>query len=306
MSSFEGARFLDLCEQYRITWALLYTPQMSPIVNSPAISVKKLQSLRQLLFVGACAQVLVLQKLQSHLPKGAVLQLLYGMTELGSSVANNNSVQLRPSSVGELYANIRMRVVDDKGNLLGLNSTGELYCHTGDTWRGYFNDPTSSAQLQDSKGWIHTGDLGYFDDNNQLYIVGRKKEMLRYNGFMYYPQEIEQVILQMTEVAEVCVFGIWLETTEDAAAAIVCAQPNSKLTSAQVVDFVREHIRVEYKQLNAGVLIVDRIPRAQNGKVQRTEAKKIFLKEMCKNESDSEFKDTFMSSGLTAGLTPQG
>lgn len=95
---------------------------------------------------------------------------------------------------------------------------------------------------------------------------------------MYYPHEIEEVIAQMPEVAEVCVFGIWNETEGDAAAASVVTQPGSQLNASQVLDFVSQHMSVNYKQLHGGAQIVPHLAKSANGKVNRKAVRSNYLK----------------------------
>ncbi|XP_034112800.1 luciferin 4-monooxygenase-like [Drosophila albomicans] len=181
-------------------------------------------------------------------------------------------------SVGLIHRNIRMRIVSESGQALGPNERGEIHCHLGQHWGGYFGNALARSEVQDSDGWIRTGDLGYFDDDNYLYIVGRKSDFLRFAMEMYYPREIEEVIAQMPEVSEVCVFGIWNEIDGDAAAASVAAKAGCQLTANQVLDFVAENISEDYKQLHAGVQIVPNLAKNLNGKVNRQAVKEEFLK----------------------------
>ncbi|EDW04738.1 GH11285 [Drosophila grimshawi] len=93
--------------------------------------------------------------------------------------------------------------------------------------------------MRDSEKWFHSGDLGYMDDDGFLYIMDRKKDMLKYQSIMYYPHEIEEVISQMPGVAEVCVFGIWNPLVGDKAASAVVKKIGSKIQAQDVVDFVK-------------------------------------------------------------------
>ncbi|EDV94913.1 4-coumarate--CoA ligase 1 [Drosophila grimshawi] len=284
---FSPAHFLKLCEQQSISWSVLAASHIAMLANCPDVSVKELRSLRYLLFAGGHTLVATLHKMQSHLRVEGILRNAYGMTELGTCVSCNYSTHTKPTSVGRLLANIRMRVINDNGDAVGPNEMGELYCHNGQHWSGYCGNSTATAEMQDSDGWFHTGDLGYFDEDNYLHIVERKKDMLKFLGMMYYPHEIEEVIAQMSQVAEVCVFGIWNETEGDAAAASVVPKPGTHLQSAQVEQFVAEKIGVNYKQLNGGALIVQQLAKSANGKVNRKAVKAAYLKEEQNEAADS-------------------
>lgn len=274
---FSPKHFLAMCEQQSISWAVLASSHIAMLANSPEVNAKQLRTLRHLLFAGGHTLVATLQRMQRYLRGEGILRNTYGMTELGTCVSCNHSVHTKPVSVGRLLGNVRMRVVDSSGNSVGPNETGELYCHIGQHWSGYYGNKKATTEMQDEQGWFHTGDLGYFDDDNYLHIVERKKDMLKFLGMMYYPHEVEEVIAQMPEVAEVCVFGLWNETEGDAAAAAVVAKPDSQLSATQVVDFVAQHTGVHYKQLHGGVQIVPQLAKSANGKVNRQAVKAAFI-----------------------------
>ncbi|XP_034487213.1 luciferin 4-monooxygenase [Drosophila innubila] len=275
---FSPAHFTTMCEQQSISWTLLAASHIAMLANCPSANAAQLRSLRHLLFAGGHTLVPTLQKMQSYLRGVGILRNAYGMTELGTCISCNYSTHTKPKSVGRLMANIRMRVVSDTGKSLGPNQLGELYCHNGQHWSGYYGNAKATMEMQDSEGWFHTGDLGYFDEDNYLHVVERKKDMLKFLGMMYYPHEIEEVIAQMPEVAEVCVFGIWNETEGDAAAASVVPKPGGQLDASQVLHFVSQHMTVNYKQLHGGAQIVPHLAKSANGKVNRKAVKENYLK----------------------------
>jgi len=144
-------------------------------------------------------------------------------------------------------------------------------------WSGYYGNEVETRNMRDSLGWYHSGDLGYMDRDGFLYIMDRKKEMLKYQNIMYYPNDIESVISEMPQVAEVCVFGIWSNIFGDEAAAAVVKKLGSELEAQDVVDYVRSRTDSKYKQLNGGAVIVDDLQRSANGKTNRMANKAYFL-----------------------------
>jgi len=155
---------------------------------------------------------------------------------------------------------------------------GEICFHNGQKWAGYYKNPDETRQIQDSENWIHTGDLGYVDKDGYLFVIDRLKDMLKYQNIMYYPSEIENVIAEMPNVLEACVFGIWDPVNGDVAAASVVKKPGTQLESQDVVEYVRKRITAKFKQLNGGALIVDQIVRSGNRKTNRSAVKEHFLK----------------------------
>ncbi|EDW49442.1 GM26861 [Drosophila sechellia] len=161
----------------------------------------------------------------------------------------------------------------------GPKGLGEILCHNGQPWSGYVGNPQATAEMRDSAGWYHTGDVGYFDEDHHLHIVERKKDMLKYLGMMYYPHEVEEVIGQMPDVAEVCVFGIFRETEGDAAAASVVLRSGSKLDPKHVEQYVRKNVSVQFKHLHGGVQFVPQLAKSANGKVNRQAVKAAYLRD---------------------------
>ncbi|KAH8250227.1 hypothetical protein KR026_008560 [Drosophila bipectinata] len=276
---FSTGHFLELCEQHEISWTVMANSHVAMLANCPQTRAQKLRSLKHLIFAGGHCLVATLKKMQSFLHGPGILRNAYGLTEVGALVSYNIETQLKPTSVGRLMENIRVRIVDASGQLQGPKEVGEVQCHNGQTWSGYFGNPQATAEMRDAAGWYHTGDIGYFDEDNFLHIVERKKDMLKYLGMMYYPHEVEEVIAEMPDVAEVCVFGIFRETEGDAAAASVVLRSGSKLKPSHVEDYVRQNVSVEFKHLHGGAQIVPHLAKSANGKVNRHAVKAAYLKQ---------------------------
>ncbi|XP_039494853.1 probable 4-coumarate--CoA ligase 2 [Drosophila santomea] len=276
---FSTTHFLDLCEQHEVSWTIMANSHVAMLANCPKTNAQKLRSLRHLLFAGGHCLVATLKKMQSFLRGSGILRNAYGLTEVGTLISYNYDTQSKPASVGRLLANIRVKVVDSSGQLQGPKGLGEILCHNGQPWSGYVGNPQATAEMRDSAGWYHTGDVGYFDEDNYLHIVERKKDMLKYLGMMYYPHEVEEVIAQMPDVAEVCVFGIFREMEGDAAAASVVLRSGSKLEPKHVEQYVRKNISVQFKHLHGGVQFVPQLAKSANGKVNRQAVKAAYLKD---------------------------
>ncbi|XP_039954628.1 4-coumarate--CoA ligase-like 7 [Bactrocera tryoni] len=264
---------IALVKKYKITYALAAPRHVSALVACPAATIDNLRSIRSFLVGGGCISQSTLQQLRSLLENGKVI-FAYAMTESG--FLSLNSDEKYPTSVGKLVSGIKARIVDDEGKNLPPNEIGELLVNTGHIWSGYYGNPSETKRVQDSDGWLHTGDLGYFDDKNMLYIVDRKKDIIKYDGMQYWPAEIEQVINELPEVEDVCVVGVYDERHGDAAGAIVVLRQGTELTIEQVKDHVRKRLPLDHKQLHAGVIFIDRLPQNANGKTLKREARVLF------------------------------
>lgn len=132
--------------------------------------------------------------------------------------------------------------MDDSGKwsdqTLGPYQEGEL-CFKGDSiMKGYCGDRKSTAATIDDEGWLHTGDVGYYDDDGFFYIVDRLKELIKYKGFQVPPAELEAILLTHPEIKDAAVVGLPDEVAGELPIGFVVKQPNAKITADDVVKYV--------------------------------------------------------------------
>ncbi|KAH8296979.1 hypothetical protein KR044_002610, partial [Drosophila immigrans] len=266
--------FVKLVKLYKINYVILPPRHMAALIACPDATSEALSPIRTLNYGGGLVSLTTLQRTQ-EICKSAVFNSAYAMTEVGvitGIVGITNS-----TSAGRLLPGIQIRIVDEDGKRHGHNQVGEIYVYTGQTWNGYYNNPVETERMQDSEGWFHTGDLGFFDDQNFLYIVDRKKEVLKYQGLHYWPTEIENAILQLPEVQDVCVVGIYDERQGDAAGALVVKRKGCQINEKTIIDHVAKRLNGLQKQLYAGVRFTDKLPANHNGKILRKAARDEFI-----------------------------
>ncbi|KAH8254373.1 hypothetical protein KR032_009709, partial [Drosophila birchii] len=264
----------QLVEKYRINFIYLAPRHMSAVFNSPEVTPEVFASLKNVCYGGGRLSESTVQRCQD-LCRNALLLSMYGMTETG---VLSVSVGLQTGSpVGKLSPGVTARIVDEQGKSLKHNQVGEIQVHTGRVWRGYFGNPEATRSLQDTQGWFHTGDLGYFDEQNQLYIVDRCKEILKYQAVHFWPGEIESVILELNEVQEVCVVGIPNELTDDNAGALVVRRKDALIGDEEIINHVARRLPGVHKHLHAGVQFTNELPSNLNGKTVRRASRDIFI-----------------------------
>ncbi|XP_017068772.1 4-coumarate--CoA ligase 1-like [Drosophila eugracilis] len=266
--------FVELVKKYKINFVILPPRHMSALTAYPGATKEALASISTINYGGGFTSMTTMKKMQELCPD-AMLCSGYGMTEVGG-VAFNFGLD-NANAAGKPLTGIRIRIVDEAGKNLGYNKTGEIYVHTGLPWKGYYGNPIETRRTQDDKGWVHTGDLGYFDDTNLLYVVDRKKEIFKYQGNHYCPSEIEGVISELPEVDEVCVISIYNEQQGDAAGALVVKRQGTAITPKEIADHVAKRLPSIQKQLHAGVQFTDKLPANPNGKTLRRLAREEFV-----------------------------
>ncbi|EDO41288.1 predicted protein, partial [Nematostella vectensis] len=136
--------------------------------------------------------------------------------------------------------------------------------------QGYLNDPDSTSQIIDADGWLHTGDLGHFDIDENFYIVDRLKELIKYKGYQVPPAELEAILVLHPSITDAAVIGVPDDEAGELPRAYVVS--DGSLTEQDVMQFVEERV-APYKKLRGGVEFIDSMPRSVSGKILRRELK---------------------------------
>jgi long-chain acyl-CoA synthetase len=194
----------------------------------------------------------------------------YGLTE-ASPVVTTSAVAAKPraGSVGPPLPGVDLRLVDRDGNDVLEGDPGEILVRGANVFAGYWNDPDASARVLGADGWLHTGDVGVTDADGWLSLVERAKDVVIVSGFNVYPGEVEHVLVQHPDVADVAVVGEPHPRTGETVVAYVVAKEG---THPDPVELLRHAGRrlARYK-LPTRVEVVDELPRSFAGKLLRRE-----------------------------------
>ncbi|KAK3873573.1 hypothetical protein Pcinc_021416 [Petrolisthes cinctipes] len=153
---------------------------------------------------------------------------------------------------------------------------GELCVRGPGMMLGYENNQIATSATLDSEGWIHTGDIGYYDQQDFLYITDRRKDIIKVKAYPVSPHELEEIVKQYEGVSDVAVVGVKHQRLGEAPKAFVVLKPNAKVTAAQIQSHVEDRV-ASYKQLAGGVKFVDVIPRNPTGKILKKQLKECDL-----------------------------
>ncbi|MCB0165588.1 MAG: o-succinylbenzoate--CoA ligase [Anaerolineae bacterium] len=239
----------------------LLESQREPLANS---------QLRCVLVGGAAAPADLVEKcLALNLPVAAT----YGLTEAASQVAtaSPDAVAGKPGHVGKPLMFVAVRVVDEAGQDVQPEKIGEIVVSGPTVMRGYYRQPAATEKVL-RNGEFYTGDMGYFDQAGDLWVVQRRADLIVSGGENVYPVEVEQVLHQHPAVDEVCVFGV--EDTEwgQRVAAIVVPKSGVEVSTQELMDFSRDHL-AGYK-LPRLIHFIDALPRTASGKIRRDEVRR--------------------------------
>jgi acyl-CoA synthetase (AMP-forming)/AMP-acid ligase II len=173
----------------------------------------------------------------------------------------------RPDSVGKPIVFSEVTIVGEDGRALGPNSIGEILGRSPLTATAYFDNPEKSAEAFRG-GWLHTGDLGYLDEEGYLFICGRKKDMIVTGGQNVFPSEIEDALLRVPGVADCAVIGLPDELWGERVACVVVPRSGARLAAADLDAFCRQHL-ASFKVPKEFIFQTDALPRTSTGKVQK-------------------------------------
>ena len=261
---FEPERLLALIERTRSTAVALPPTLINMVVNHPKVGSYDVRTLRLIMFGGSPAPLGVLQQASQTLPTHYTHA--YGITETSGicTLQRPEETLTKAGSAGHTVPHIEAEVVDDDDRLLPLDTVGEVVIRGERVMRDYWNKPEATAEaLRD--GWYHTGDMGYFDGERNLYIVDRKKDMIITGGENVYSVEVESVLSTHPAVLEVAVIGVPSEQWGEAVKAVVVLRAGSAATEQELIAFCRDKI-AGYKIPKSVDFSAEPLPKTSTGK----------------------------------------
>jgi fatty-acyl-CoA synthase len=274
--------FLALIEKHEITHTFLPPTLIYMLLDHADLAGTGTASL-QCLWYGAAP--MSASRLEEALTKiGPVMGQLFGQSEAPMMIStlapaehfrDDGSVATeRLSSAGRPTPLTTVAIMDDAGHLLGPGERGEIVARGPLVMAGYYKNPLASAEAA-SYGWHHTGDIGYLDQDNFLFIVDRAKDMIITGGFNVYSAEVEQVLLAHPAVQDCAVIGLPDEKWGERVTAVVQLRPGQAVTEDEIRAFVKD--RLGSVKAPKQVEVWPDLPRSKVGKVLKVEVKAQFL-----------------------------
>ncbi len=169
----------------------------------------------------------------------------YGLTEcggFGTMCDSQDPDDVIANTSGKPAPGVEVRIMDEDGAFLPDGQPGEVVIRGYLVMQGYFNNPEATAKTIDKDGWLHTGDVGHFDENGNLRIEDRIKDMFICGGFNCYPAEIERYMSQHPAIGQIAVIGVPDERLGEVGKAFVVLRPGKSATEAELIAWARENI----------------------------------------------------------------
>jgi acyl-CoA synthetase (AMP-forming)/AMP-acid ligase II len=266
MPRFDLEGFLALIQRHRVTVLVVPPPIMAALARHPMIDGYDLSSLELIVSGGAPLGADLQRAVAARIPSAAVRQG-WGLTETSIGVTlPDRRFGTVPGSVGRVMPNTELRVVDPRtGGDLGAGEPGELWARGPQVMAGYLGRPDATVEIVDADGWLHTGDLGYVDDDGNVFIVDRLKELIKVSAYQVAPAELEALLAGHPAVADAAVIPRPDATHGEIPVALVV--PRGEVDADELIAWVADRV-APHKRIRA-VHLVDAIPRTASGKLLR-------------------------------------
>lgn len=275
--SFDPAATLKTIQNEKATDITIVPTNLAAFFTVPNFDKYDLSSLKRMLYG---ASPMPLELLKKGMEKwGPIFIQVYGATEDGLSVTGLSKQQHSVldkspekqrvlTSAGFPYVGVHVRIVDDKDQDLGPGEVGEIVVRSKHNMLEFWHKPEETRETI-VNGWLHTGDMGRYDEKGYIYIEDRKRDMIISGGENIYPREVEEILYQHPAIQEAAVIGIpdpyWVEKVH----AVIILKKGMSLTPEELIDFCRQ--RLARFKAPKSVEFVDALPKNPTGKILKRE-----------------------------------
>lgn len=263
---FDLELFLQVMDQYEVTVASLVPPIVVALAKHPLVDKYNLSKLRTITSgaapLGGELEVACARRLNCLVLQG------YGMTEVSaaSHINPGDPDKIRHGSVGWVVSGMESKIADlNTGQGLPPNEKGEVCMRGPNRMIGYLNNPEATAQTIDAEGWLHSGDIGYADEDGYFYIVDRVKELIKYNAYQVAPATLEAALLTNPNISDCAVIAYQHPELGEVPKAFVVAR--NPMTADEVMMYVAERV-APFEKVRV-VEFIDAIPKSASGKILR-------------------------------------
>ncbi len=270
LEGFDPVLVMASVEQEKCT-ALYGVPTMFiALLDHPLFSKFDFSSLRTGIMAGSNCPVHVMEQVIGKMNMTDIT-ICYGLTEASPVMTYTrigDDLRLRVETVGRALPHIEVKIIDpETGKKIPTGAQGEVCCRGYNIMKGYYNNPDATKETIDKDGWLHSGDLGIMDEQGNLSITGRHKDMIIRGGENIYPKEIEEFLYRMDDVKDVQVAAVPSKKYGEEVGAFIIVKEDSDLQENNVIDFCRGKIS-RYK-IPRYVHFIEDYPMTASGKIQK-------------------------------------
>lgn len=276
MRQFEPEEWMTLVQRHRADRAMLVPTMLKHVMEHPRFDEFDLSSLDVITYGAATMPLEVIRDAINKFP-GARFINAFGQTETASTITmlppEDHVLEGTPeeidqklrrlTSIGKPLEDVEVRIVDEEGNPVPTREVGEIVARGSRMMRGYWQQEAATQDAMRS-GWIYTGDLGYQDEDDYIFLSGRAKDFIKRGGEMVSPEEVEQVLMSHPKVEDAAVIGVPdVEWGEEVRAVVVGREGG--VNEEELIQYCNQHL-ASFKRPRS-VVFIDELPRNVMGKV---------------------------------------
>ena len=275
---FEPGEWMGLVETEKVNRAMMVPTMLKQLMDHPEFSKHDLSSMKVITYGAAPMPLEVIKKAVELFP-GVSFINAFGQTETASTITTlgpedhditgteeeKEKKLKRLSSIGKAMSDIEMKIVDEEGNDLPQGEVGEIVARGPRVMSGYWKDEEKTEKTIDKDGWVHTGDMGYVDEDGYFFLAGRATDMIIRAGENISPEEVEAVLYAHPKISEVAVIGVPDEDWGEVPMCVAVLKPGETCTPEELMEYCRANL-ASFKRPRA-VVFVDELPRNPMGKV---------------------------------------
>ncbi|XP_029662629.1 luciferin 4-monooxygenase-like [Formica exsecta] len=274
-STFDQENLCQIIDKYKVTWVFLKSNMCNKLSNTDIFKKYKLSSLKKVLFGDTAIRREVQEGLIKSLPNASIVQV-YCLSETGVIAYQRHTGKI--GSSGYVSNNVRLMFVDLKTRQpVGPNTCGEIWCQTPITLTVPDLIKTLESKYdvkRTNEGWYYTGDVGYFDEDGDIFVIGKLKDMIKCKDCNISPTKIEEVLQRHPDVSEAAVVGLEDEIEGQVPQAFVVKMPGAKVTKEELMEFVEDNINDDNYALRGGLCFLkNKMPYLPNGIIDRSRVK---------------------------------
>jgi acyl-CoA synthetase (AMP-forming)/AMP-acid ligase II len=275
---FDAGEWMTLVEKERASRAMMVPTMLKMLMDHPDFKSHDLSSLRVITYGAAPMPLEVIKKAVEVFP-GVSFINAFGQTETASTITTlspedhnitgteeeKEKKLKRLSSIGRPMSDIQMKVISEEGRDLPPGEVGEIVARGPRVMSGYWKDEEKTSKTIDKDGWVHTGDMGYMDEDGYFFLAGRATDMIIRAGENISPEEVEGVLFSHPKIDDVAVIGVPDEEWGEVPMAVVVVKKGEKATAEEIMEYCRANL-ASFKRPRS-VVFTDELPRNQMGKV---------------------------------------
>jgi fatty-acyl-CoA synthase len=269
LTTFVPELVLDLLDSERGSFLPSVPTMLIALMEHPRFAGSNLEALQAIAAGSTTIDPELVRRVEAGY--GARFTVIFGQTEASGQITQScseDSIADRTDRVGRPLEHLSVRVADpETAAVLPCGEVGELQVRGYSVMQGYFDKPAETAATLGGDGWLRTGDLGFMDDRGFVQVVGRLKDMVIRGGENVYPREIEDLLLERSDVGEVAVLGVPDDYYGEEIVAVVRAAPGQVPDATALAEFVGR--RLSRHKIPKQWFMAEQLPTTPSGKIQK-------------------------------------